>query len=300
MGALMRMRLEGGPVSLSLRWRRTCLLAVVALLLFGAKSGDVARSGSDPPKGPEGSFIARLYGVRPGMSAAFTSHLRDCCLPLWRKLRAESVVSAVSVFELLPDDPAAPVTSPRRFILVAELNPGTRSRDFHDAEEASCCLGPSDSSLYTVLLEERMACTPRSCHGELASSYADAPRGIDYLIEFIAVEESAASLNQYRNLMMDYFGPVNGHLVREGMMHCFIALEATEILSETPGVTRWNQLHISDGWDVAEGVDWDAVYPEVFRSEFGCELDSLWDELPPLREGPAERTGRLVPSLCVR
>ena len=92
----------------------------------------------------------------------------------------------------------------------------------------------------------------------------------------------------------------NGLLVEKDMLHCFIALETTEVLFEATGVPGWNQLHVSDDWDVGDEVDWDAIYTDLFRREFSCELDSVWAELPPIRERPINYSGRLVPSLCVR
>jgi hypothetical protein len=131
-------------------------------------------------------------------------------------------------------------------------------------------------------------------------TYEDAVDGIDYLIEFISVEDSASSLRQYRDLMSDYFGPANGILVERGLLHSFIALETTEVLSQAAAVPFWNQLHVSDGWDEDDGLDWDAIYEDLFRREFACDLDSLWSLLPPIRERPTNYSGRIIPDLCVR
>jgi hypothetical protein len=131
-------------------------------------------------------------------------------------------------------------------------------------------------------------------------TYRDAASGIDYLIEFINVVDSPSPLAKYRDLMSNYFGPANGFLVQRGMLHCFIALETTDILSEATGFPGWNQIHVSDHWDVGGEVDWDAVYQDLFRSEFSCELDSVWAEVPPIRKGSTDYRGRLVKDLCVR
>ena len=47
-------------------------------------------------------------------------------------------------------------------------------------------------------------------------------------------------------------------------------------------------------------VDWDAVYGDLFRSEFSRQLDDVWAEIPPIRETSTEYRGRLVADLCVR
>ena len=123
--------------------------------------------------------------------------------------------------------------------------------------------------------------------------------GIEYLIEFIGVEDTPLSLTQYRDLMSNYFGPANGLLVKRSMLHCFIALETTEVLFQASGVPGWNQLHVSDSKE-GDGIDWNATYEDLFRREFSCELDPVWAKLPSIRERPTCYSGRLVPGLCVR
>ncbi len=292
----MRMR----AVSMSRRWACACLLALVTIALSGVADGQTDRATSNAQTSTHSSFVARLFSVRPGMDDAFLSHLRECCLPEWRRLRADGVASAVSVFELFERGSVIQDSLPWRFLLLAELGPRFTCEGFRAAEESSNCLNPSDSASFNVLLAQCMSCTPFSCHGSLEPSYPDAPAGIDYLVEFIVVEESPSSLSKYRQLMKDYFGPANGLLVRDELMHCFIALETTEILSVVADAPRWNQLHMSNDWDVAGDVNWDSVYTDLFRRELGGELDSLWAELTSIREQPRELTGRLVPSLCVR
>jgi len=145
-----------------------------------------------------------------------------------------------------------------------------------------------------------MTCTPNSCYKIPESRYQDEPAGIDFLVEFIAVEDSPLFLEKYRDLMSRFFGPANGILVEQGTLHSFIALETSAVLSEVNGVPAWNQLHISDNWDVNEEVDWDAVYSELFRREFSRELDAVWAEMPPVHERPINYCGRLVRALVVR
>ena len=100
--------------------------------------------------------------------------------------------------------------------------------------------------------------------------------------------------------MRTYFGPANGALVKEGILHCFIALETTGVLHETTEAPGWNQLHVSDDWNVAKDVDWDTIYSDLFRREFSRELDSVLAEFPPFGEHCTEYIGKLVPDLCVR
>jgi hypothetical protein len=131
-------------------------------------------------------------------------------------------------------------------------------------------------------------------------TYRDAPDGIDFLIEFIGVDDSPLFLRTYRELMSNYFGPANGSLVERGTLRSFVAFETTAVLAEMSGVPAWNQIHISDDWEVDPAVDWDAVYSDVFRREFARELDDVWAELPPVRDRPINYRGRLIQELTVR
>jgi hypothetical protein len=47
----------------------------------------------------------------------------------------------------------------------------------------------------------------------------DAATGIDYLVEFIGVEDIPSALAKYREIMTKYAGPANGILVERGMLH---------------------------------------------------------------------------------
>jgi hypothetical protein len=131
-------------------------------------------------------------------------------------------------------------------------------------------------------------------------SYRDAESGIDFLVELIGVEENPHSLAKYREIVSKYAGPANSILVERGMMHCFIALENVDLMSSTPDAVPWNQIHISDDWDTGGDVDWDSVYTDLFRSEFSCDQDSVWAELPSTDKTRADYHGRLIPEFCVR
>jgi hypothetical protein len=184
--------------------------------------------------------------------------------------------------------------------MIAKIESDASLADFSAAEQAATCPGKSDAILRSVVREEHMVCTRNSCFGSPEPAYPDAPTGIDYLIEFIAVENISSSLTKYHDLMSNYFGPANGLLVERGMLHCFVALETTANEIGVDELVPWNQLHVSDHWDESDGIDWDTVYEDLFRQEFSCELDDLWSELPPIRDVSSEYRGRLVPDLCVR
>lgn len=277
------------------------LAGAVTLVACAPDTPDTPATTSRPSSLPEasgGRFVARLISSEPSMGPAVIAHLEDCYLPVWNRLRAEGIVTSVSVFELSPYDPAPPQTSDGDVLVLAELGPEAEPETLLDAERTSACPDRRDNPAFRVLRSALLSCTPNSCYGTPEPAYEDSPSGIDFLVEFIGVEEDPSALAKYREIMSEYAGPANGILLERGMLHCFLALENVELLSDTPGAVPWNQIHISDDWD--EAVDWETVYEELFREEFERDLDSVFAELPSTDETRADYHGRLVSALCVR
>jgi hypothetical protein len=252
------------------------------------------------PQACTASFVARLISVESGPSASLITYLSDCYLPVWKQLRADNVLSSVTVFELSYYDSTVAQTSVCDYLILAELGSDTTPAGLSDAEASTACPGPQDAPRFTVVRSAYMSCTPNSCYGMPEPSHQDGGNQLEYLVEFIGVEDTPNLLAKYRHLMSEYFGPANGVLVESGMLHCFVALENTQVLEDSPGAMPWNQIHISDDWDAGGGVDWDSVYVEVFRSALSCDLDSVWAELPPTDDSRHDSRGRLIPELCVR
>jgi hypothetical protein len=249
----------------------------------------------------QGGFLAQVFATEPEQEQEFVENLVECALPVWNELRDAGVLASVDLFALSEEEGRTfAVSPPWRYLMIAQLEPDASVVDFSSAERAATCLGVSDVASHVVVREEHLACTRNSCFGAPQLTYPDAPTGIDYLIEFIAVENTSTSLTKYHDLMADFIGPANGILVERGMLHCFVALETTANEIGEHEVVPWNQLHISDHWDEGGDLDWDAVYEDLFREEFSRELDDVWSELPPTRDSSTEYRGRLVLDLCVR
>ena len=287
------------------KWHLLNLLfaSLFVLAAYASNNSDRQTEGTEASPVPavsNGSFVSRLISVGPGMEARFISHFHDCYLPVWNGLRNEGVVTNVSVFELSHYDSTIANTSAQDYLVLAELGPGAKPDDLLDAEITLACPGRRNIPDFSVLRSAYMSCTPNSCYGMPEPTYPDLATGVDFLVQLIGVADIASALAKYREIVSKYAGPANGILVERGMLHCFVALENIEILSDTPGTVPWNQIHISDDWDVGGDIDWDAVYEELFRNEFSCDQDSVWAELPPTDKTRADYHGRIIPRLCVR
>ena len=285
---------------LSLFW--ILAISISTLATVSSSNGD-RQAGSGQPMSPEasaGDYFARVMSIEADSAATFHQAGHECYLPIWKRLRGDGIISSVSVFELIPYDSTTTDPSAKEYLILAGLDSGSNPDDLLDAERVSPCPDHLRIPVSAISRSALLTCTPNSCHGVPEPTYPGAESGIVYLVELIGVEETPEARAKYRGLMSRFFGPANGILVERGMLHCFVAFESVALLSSTPDAVPWNQIHISDDWDAGGDVDWDSVYADLFRSEFSCDLDSVWSELPPTDETYADYHARLIPELCVR
>jgi hypothetical protein len=203
------------------------------------------------------------------------------------------------VFELSYFDPTKTSTV-CDYLILAGLEAGAEPADLLEAENTSTSPTLQGVPRFSVLRSASMSCTPNSCYGFPDPTFQVDGSPLVYLVEFIGVEESPEQLAKYRELMSKYFGPANGILVERGTLHCFVALQNNEILFSDQSTVPWNQLHISDDWGAGGEDEWVSVYEELFRTEFSCDLDSVWADLPSTDDSRADCHGRLIPQLCIK
>ena len=123
---------------------------------------------------------------------------------------------------------------------------------------------------------------------------------IEFLIEFIAVKDSAQFLEKFHDLMKVYFGPMNGVLIREGKLYNLYMLETKEVVYQANNSMIWNQIHLSGDFPEFINVDWDSLYTDLSRKVFSCELDSVWALLPPRLNTSLNCKGKLIKQLHVK
>jgi hypothetical protein len=246
-----------------------------------------------------GDYVAQLISIEAGSEDSLIAYLTDCLLPVWKRMHTEDTLLSLFVFELSSFDPTLPTNSMSEYLVLAELGLDFLPADLHAPETSAICQKGTSIPEYHVMRSAYMTCTQRSCYGNIDPEHKDGEVPMDYFIEFIGVENTPDQLAKYHELMGEYFGPANGKLVERGMLHCFIALENKEVLSTTPETIPWNQIHISDDWSSEGDIDWDAVYTELFRSEFSVDLDSIWAELPSTDNSRNDCRGRLILPICI-
>ncbi len=297
----MILRSFGMLMSLSshseLIWLTALLLFLTVLSCGEAQLEEVGNETHQTEQNQE-VFIARVLEIRPNAGPDFIVHLRTCYLPVWRELHREGRVSDVKIFGLNRKESSAPDSRPWDYLLLVQLGHGTSARQVLHAERRFSETCSLMSAPFKVLRTEVLSSTPNSFYPASVSECEERSNDVTFLIEFTGVEDSQEALEQYRNLMMTYFGPVNGLLVREGVIFNFIALETTEVVLQEVGVHPWNQIHISGDYPEYEDKDWDALYERLFQRHYSMDLDSLFETMPEIPDY-SDYSGRLIPELHV-
>jgi hypothetical protein len=245
-------------------------------------------------------FVSRVISVQPGTEQAFLNHLRDRCLPLWCELKDRRILSETNVFEITVEDSSLIEDPPWNYLILVQLVQGVDSQQLLGAEESLKADLPGVSPSYTIIRTEALSRTPNSFYPVPIPEHRGRTEEVDFLIEFIAVNESAEDLKGYQDLMRAYFGPANGKLVKDGILYSFVALETIEVLHQVEGLGSWNQIHISGDFPEYKTLDWDSLYTHLFRESLSVELDSVWALLPQTRNWPPYYSGRLIEELRVQ
>ena len=244
-------------------------------------------------------FISRVISVQPGAEQAFLNHLRDRWLPLWRELKDRRILSETDVFEITVEDSSLIENPPWNYLILTQLIQGADCQQLLSAEEPLRADLLRVNPSCTIIRKEALSSTPNSYYPVPIAKHRGRIEEVDFLIEFIAVNESTEDLKLYQDLMRAYFGPVNGKLVKDGILHSFVALETIEVFHEIEGLGSWNQIHISGDFPEYKTLDWDSLYTHLFRQSLSVELDSVWALLPKTRDWPPYYSGRLITELRV-
>ena len=258
---------------------------------------DQNRRVPDPGRGPV--FFSELVHVPAGEDTVFFSYMRACRMPGWEGLLEEGLLRDVSVFDLEQAEGSLPEAITWDFLILVQATYGTEPERVlgPDYAPGGCTGFPNPT--HTVLRTEALIPTPNSYFPDPHPMHRHRATEIPYLIEFIGVEDTPQALKAYRTLMGTYFGPENGVLVEEGMLFSLVALETTEILFQAREVSSWNQLHLSGDLPEYSDRDWDSVYTELSQRLFSIELDSIWNQLPGIRDRPGNYQGRLLEEFWV-
>jgi hypothetical protein len=124
-----------------------------------------------------------------------------------------------------------------------------------------------------------------------------------YIVEYIAVQNTTAALDEYRETMRTMLGPVQGHMTTEGSLLNFIALETVSVKYSQSGLLEWNQIHVRGGNFPEEKMPspspgLDRVLKLLYPNSGGASV--VFGRLRIIRTKPREDVARQLGDLAIR
>jgi hypothetical protein len=214
-----------------------------------SKRGTRSHAGTGRPE----VYIGRVISVRAAGRDAFVSCLRQSEVPVWQKLKRDGLLADESVFEMSSLNISAPGVPSWNFLILSHIPPGVKPDAFFKAEKKQkdkVSPGPwcEDAPGVVTRRVEVLRSTPNAYYPRppTENRTPDAPTEftVPYIIEYIAVRETPAVLNKYREAMRLNVGPAVGLLIREEWLLNLIALETVSVKYAQSGMPGWNQIHI--------------------------------------------------------
>jgi hypothetical protein len=120
-----------------------------------------------------------------------------------------------------------------------------------------------DTLVFKLIRTEILRCLPNAHFPSFSPKNSNE---INYWIEFIAVKDSADYIDRYNNLMSNYFGPLNGELVKKDVLYNIFMMETKGIVYQINNNLTWNQIHISGDFPEYKNINWDL--PRNFTTFF--------------------------------
>jgi hypothetical protein len=182
------------------------------------------------------SFAVRTVRAEPDAVPRYLDCLRNHEQPRWRRLARNGDLTGVRVFRKTGERNDLP--GPGWSVLTL-----LRARSLAAAERlARKQPGCEQLAGVELVRAEVMAITPGGDHP--APSGRRRRPDLAFLVEFIAVHDRPAALDEYRETMRASIGPAVGRLVQEDGHHSVLFLETLRVISPRARDFSWNQIHI--------------------------------------------------------
>lgn len=258
--------------------------------------------GQDVPN-ENSEYIARTVSVSDSHRVAFLECMRRD-LRIRKRLKREGQLSEQSVFETTSTTIETADTPFWNFLILTRVGSSVRSQDYFIAEEKifkkSKRMNCFDSPGIETRRIEMLRTTPNSFYPRPRNG-SSSPELSRYILEYIAVHNTPAALDEYRETMRTKLGPAVGVLITEGRLLNFIALETVSVRYSQSGMPEWNQIHIRGGSSPEKG----AVRPAMDRALKSMDPNSggaaaVYGRLDAIRTKPREDVARQLAELAIR
>lgn len=255
---------------------------------------------------PSVMYIARVVSVSDSDRDAFLTCMQRHDLKIRQELKRKGLLSEQSVFETTSTNINTANAPLWNFLILIRMGASARSEDLFRAEERLNKKGKRANCFDTVGIETRrmevLRTTPNSFypHGDHSRSEEFSAR---YIVEYIAVQNTTAALDEYRETMRTTLGPVQGHMTKEGSLLNFIALETVSVKYSQSGMSEWNQIHVRGG-NFPEGKmpspspGMDRTLKLLYPNSGGASV--VFGRLKEIRTKPREDFARQLRELAIR
>jgi hypothetical protein len=284
---------------------RQCLFLFSILFALAAWDNAVAQKAADvTADNVAAEYIARTVSVSDSDRVAFLQCMRRNDLRVRKRLKRDGVLSEQSVFETtstIPDTLGAPFWN---FLILTRVG---SSEGFFRAEEMLYKKGRRTNCFDAPEIKTRrvevLRTTPKSFYPRprTGGGSRSAEFSVRYIVEYIAVQNTPAALDEYRETMRMRLGPALGRLIAEDQLLNFIALETVSVKYSQAGMPEWNQIHVRGTNFPEKG----AVRPAMDRVLKSMDPNSggasaVYGRLDAIRTKPREDVARPVEELAIR
>lgn len=238
-------------------------------------------------------YVARTLNVLTDKQEGFEHNVEKTCLGTWKQLKENGVLAAVHLFEVVRVDSSDKSVPKWNFLLLYQIGKSRTADGLLTDEGDRTCL--EKIAPFEMKREEVLRATPNSYYPDPIPAQKKKKPAVEYWIEYIAVRNTLTALDEYRERMRSTFGPLAAEYIRIGARYYnFYALETQRVISSTPDMPQWNQIHVNGvltGPDVPK-VDCDAILRKVNPASAGCK--ATFSALDAIRTKPRMDITRLV------
>lgn len=146
----------------------------------------------------------------------------------------------------------------------------------------------ADAVTFHVRRVEVLRSTPNSYYPIAAPSIRDREADVEFAIEYIAVQNTPAALDEYREAMRVTLGPRVGERVRAAVDFNFRALETASVEYSETGMPSWNQIHVN------------GLLPGTTRAARPPAIEAIFQRLEEIRAKPRVDLTHALTELAVR
>ncbi len=244
----------------------TVTLELIAMVSVAGNPTALNTPSEVGPIAPDSSgslYMGETVLVTPTTRDKFVSCLQEVARTSWKRSQQAGDLADVSVYETTRVSIPEAGSPDWNFLILTHL-PMRLSLQSHASARKVMSLSATRCAKIDGVETRRVEMlrpTPKSSYPRTspADDRAAVERQVEFVIEYIAVNDTETALAAYRESMGRNMGPAMGIMIPNGTFFSFLALETVAVEFTQPSMMRWNQIHIR------------GFYPEKGQSSPGTD-----------------------------